>query len=169
MLTGKEERFSQLLALGEVSQIAAYIDAGYSSAMLRKGIHEKACLYAAKDKIRARVDAIRQLALEAGALPAVEASATELDRLKKLAIDDKNYGAGVRCEELRGRLAGHYTEKREDVTQDNVTAEEGVRLVCTQHGSLNALAYKAGMEMLQHLKAPMPEPTPNQPAPDMVQ
>lgn len=41
----------------------------------------------------------------------------ELERLKAIAIETGNVGAAVQAEQLRGKAAGHYVEKHQDVSQ----------------------------------------------------
>ena len=172
MLTAKQERFAQLIASEDISQVAAYVDAGYQSAAQRKTLTEGASRLAADSNVSARVDEIRQQALEAGALPELKASAAELDRLKKLAIGDKNYGAGVRCEELRGKLAGHYIDRVRDETPADIPAEDAITELCTQNGVVHETArvhFMKGLEALKTPYTPIPIPEPTQHAPDMVQ
>jgi hypothetical protein len=40
----------------------------------------------------------------------------ELERLREKALDAGNFGAAVKCEELRGKVAGLYIERHENVT-----------------------------------------------------
>ncbi len=68
MLTVKEERFAQLLAIADISQTAAYIDAGYSRTQLRKTIWESASRLAATPKVVARVNEIRATARDNAAM-----------------------------------------------------------------------------------------------------
>ncbi len=68
MLTVKQERFAQLLAVADISQTAAYIDAGYSPTQLRKILWEKASVLAHKDKVRARVEQVRATARDKGVI-----------------------------------------------------------------------------------------------------
>lgn len=41
----------------------------------------------------------------------------ELERLKAIAIETGNVGAAVQAEQLRGKAAGHYVDKHQDVSQ----------------------------------------------------
>lgn len=43
----------------------------------------------------------------------------ELERLKEIAVNTGNVGAAVQAEQLRGKAAGHYVEKFEDVSKAN--------------------------------------------------
>lgn len=46
----------------------------------------------------------------------------ELERLRELAAATGNYGAAVNAEVSRGKAAGHYVEKIQDVTRENDVA-----------------------------------------------
>ena len=129
----KEERFAQLLAMADISQTAAYIDAGYSPTQLRKTLWEKASVLAHKDKVRARVEQIRAAARDKGVIT-LERHLKDLDAIGKAAIADgnttKNYGAAIRCEELRGKVAGHYVERYRNETPDELSVPD----FCTVNG-----------------------------------
>ena len=45
-----------------------------------------------------------------------EAHLRELDRLKDLSLHRNNMVAAINCEHLRGKVAGHYIERHENVT-----------------------------------------------------
>ncbi len=47
----------------------------------------------------------------------LEGHLQELERLKAIAIETGNVGAAVQAEQLRGKAAGHYVEKHQDVGQ----------------------------------------------------
>lgn len=50
------------------------------------------------------------------AVVTIESHQRELERIKELAIESGNLGAAAQCEQLRGKVAGHYVDKFEDVT-----------------------------------------------------
>ncbi len=135
MLTVKEERFAQLLAMADISQTAAYIEAGYSPTQLRKTLWEEASRLANKPKVIARVDEIRATARDKGVIT-LERHLKDLDAIGKAAIADgdtaKNYGAAVRCEELRGKAAGLYVDRIRNETPDELSVPE----FCTVNGAV---------------------------------
>ncbi len=176
LLTVKEERFAQLLAIADISQTAAYIDAGYSPTQLRKTLWEKASVLAHKDKVRARVEQIRTTARDNAAMT-LEKHLARLDEIGKEALKGdktaagntvKNYGAAVAAEIARGKHSGVAApDKRQDVTPD-IPAHEGITEMCTPNGMLNTLAQWHGMEMLRLLGDRVPSHNPEGP-PVMVQ
>ena len=85
MLTTKQERFAQLIASTDISQVAAYIDAGYSSKALRKTLWEEAARLAADHKIVARVEEIRSAAADNAAMTLTKHLA-RLDEIGKAAL-----------------------------------------------------------------------------------
>jgi len=112
-LTAKQERFARLVASGS-SQSDAYKDAYNAENMGENAIYVNACKLMANAKVASKVSSLRQEAAEAEGIT-VESSLAELNRLKKAAVEGNNYGAAVRTEALRGKLAGLYVEKTEDV------------------------------------------------------
>ena len=113
MLTVKEERFAQLLAMADISQTAAYIDAGYSPNQLRKTLWEAASRLAASHKVIARVNEIRATARDNAAMT-LEKHLARLDDIGKAALKGdltaagntvRNYGAAVAAE-VHARVAG---------------------------------------------------------------
>ena len=162
MLTVKEERFAQLLAIADISQTAAYIDAGYSPKQLRKTIWESASRLAANHKVVARVEELRAIARD-NAEMTLEKHLSDLEDIKVMALAGdktaagntvKNYGAAVTAEIARGKHSGvAAADKRMDVTED-VPAEDAIRDLCVVNGILNEPAYEHGMAMLKALRGP---------------
>lgn len=73
----------------------------------------------------------------------------ELERLKEIALDTGNVGAAVQAEQLRGKAAGHYVERFEDITKaDPLTTLEQIR----QHSPelARALAAEHGIALTEH-------------------
>ena len=180
MLTVKEERFAQLLAMADISQTAAYIDAGYSPTQLRKTLWEKASVLAHKDKVRARVEQIRSTARDNAAMT-LEKHLARLDEIGQEALKGdktaagnvvKNYGAAVAAEIARGKHSGVVApDKHQDVTPD-IPAEDAITELCRQGGVIHETARAHFMKGLEALKTPyVPDapPRPNQRAPEMVQ
>ncbi len=159
MLTVKEERFAQLLAMADISQTAAYIDAGYSPTQLRKTLWEKASVLAHKDKVRATVDEIRATARDKAAIT-LEKHLRDLDDIGKAAIakdnPTKNYGAAVHAEICRGKAAGLYVKRVRNEPAQDIPPEDAIRDLCTTNGVLRQKAYDLGWAMLGELRSPVP-------------
>ena len=179
MLTVKEERFAQLLPMADISQTAAYIDAGYSPTQLRKTLWEKASVLAHKDKVRARVEQIRATARDNAAMT-LEKHLARLDEIGKEALKGdktaagntvKNYGAAVAAEIARGKHSGVVAPDKHQNVEPDIPAEQAITNLCTQNGVVHETARAHFMKGLEALNLPytpdLPEPT--QLAPDRVQ
>ena len=182
MLTVKEERFAQLLAMADMSQTAAYIDAGYSSTQLRKTLWEAASRLAASSKVVARVEEIRAAARDAEDMTLAKHLA-RLDDIGKAALKGdltaagntvKNYGAAVTAEIARGKHSGVAAADKHQIVEPDVPAEDAITDLCTQNGVIHETARALFMRGLEALKTPfspsdtdMPKPT--QEAPHTVQ
>lgn len=71
----------------------------------------------------------------------------ELERLRGLAERSGNIGAAVQAEQLRGKVAGHYVEKHEDVTKPRdrkAMLDRAAELGGTDHALM--LAKRFGIE-----------------------
>ncbi len=164
MLTAKEERFAQLLAMADISQTAAYIDAGYSPTQLRKTLWEKASVLAHKDKVRARVEQIRATARDNAAMT-LEKHLARLDEIGKEALKGdktaagntvRNFGAAVAAEIARGKHSVVVSPDQHQNVEPDMPPEDAIRDLCLVNGILNEQAYKHGMDMLKALRAPPP-------------
>ncbi len=182
MLTVKEERFAQLLAIADISQTAAYIDAGYSPTQLRKTIWESASRLAANPKVVARVNEIRATARDNAAMTLEKHLANLADIRDMALVGDKtaagnvvkNYGAAVSAEIARGKHSGVAAADKHQTVEPDVPAEDAVKDLCTQNGVVHETARRIFMHGLEVLNTPYhPDdtdiPTPNQRAPEMVQ
>ena len=182
MLTVKEERFAQLLAVADISQTAAYIDAGYSSTQLRKTLWESASRLAASHKVVARVEELRAAARDSAGIT-LEKHLARLDEIGKEALKGdttaagntvKNYGAAVAAEIARGKHSGVAAADKHQTVEPDVPAEEAITQLCTQNGVLHEIACAHFMQGLEALKTPFTPndtetPAPTQEAPKMVQ
>ncbi len=164
MLTVKEERFAQLLAMADISQTAAYIDAGYSPTQLRKTLWEKASVLAHKDKVRARVEQIRATARDNAAMT-LEKHLARLDEIGKEALKGdktaagntvKNYGAAVAAEIARGKHSGVAAAEKHQNVEPEKTPEEEIHDLCVVNGVLNEIAHGHFMRGLEALKRTQP-------------
>ena len=182
MLTVKEERFAQLLAIADVSQTAAYIDAGYSPKQLRKTIWESASRLAANHKVVARVEELRATARDSAGIT-LEKHLARLDEIGQEALKGdktaagntvKNYGAAVAAEIARGKHSGVAAADKHQTVEPDVPAEDAITDLCTQNGVVHEIARALFMRGLKALNTPfspsdddMPKPT--QDAPHTVQ
>lgn len=131
-LTAKQNHFVRMVATGS-SYSDAYKAAYSAENMTGPTIYVKASLLAGQDKIRANIDNMRDAAAEAEGLT-VETSMKELNALKKAAVDGGNYGAAVRTEELRGKLAGLYVERHEGIAQTMSDEDLAKSIAGADHG-----------------------------------
>ena len=126
-MTTKQERFAQLIASEDISQVAAYVDAGYSSAQLDKQLRTKASALAGNGDIVGRVAELREAAAKAAGVTR-DGHLAKLAEIRDLALAGdktaqgnvvKNYGAAVQAEGLRGKHSGVAApDKHQDVTPD---------------------------------------------------
>ena len=182
LLTAKQERFAQLIATSDISQTAAYIDAGYSAAALRKSLWEQAAHLAADIKVISRVKEIRALARDNAAMT-LEKHLARLDEIGQEALKGdktaagntvKNYGAAVAAEIARGKHSGVAAADKHQTVEPDVPAEEAITQLCTQNGVLHEIARAHFMQGLEALKTPFnPDdadtPAPTQGAPHTIQ
>ena len=123
MLTGKQHHFARLVAQGELPQWACYAEAYDADGSMRETMRVNACRLAADTNVALMVQDIRA-SLSGDAVVTLEGHVRELARIKALALEGeaeirdgktikitKNFGAAARCEELRGKVAGHYVER----------------------------------------------------------
>lgn len=118
-LTAKQDKFARLVASGCLPKptfSAAYREAYNAENMPPEQVWTESSLLMSNQKVAKRVDELRNAGAEAEGIT-VESSLQELNRLKAEAAEGKNFGAAVRTEELRGKLAGLYVEKHEDIGQ----------------------------------------------------
>ncbi len=164
MLTVKKERFAQLLAMADISQTAAYIDAGYSPTQLRKTLWEAASRLAASHKVIARVNEIRATARDNAAMT-LEKHLARLDDIGKAALKGdltaagntvRNYGAAVAAEIARGKHSGVVSPDKHQNIEPDMTPEEMIRDASVVNGVLNERALAAGMEWIRLLRSPTP-------------
>ncbi len=152
MLTGKQHHFARLIAAGELPQWACYAEAYDADNSLRRTMIEEASKVMADHNVTTTVERIRA-SLSGDAVVTLEGHVRELARIKALALEGeaeirdgktikitKNFGAAARCEELRGKVAGHYVERVRNEGPEELSVadfctvkgrvvEEAVRLV----------------------------------------
>ena len=182
LLAAKQERFAQLIATSDISQTAAYIDAGYSSKAMRKSLWEQAAHLAADIKVASRVQELRKAAREAAGVT-IDGHLAKLAEIRDMALAGdktaqgntvKNYGAAVQAETTIGKHSGVAAADKHQTVEPDVPAEEAITDLCTQNGVVHEIARAHFMQGLEALNTPYtPEdtttPKPTRPAPDMVQ
>ena len=129
LLTGKQQHFARLIAAGEMPQWACYAEAYDADGSMRETMRVNACRLAADTNVALMVQDIRA-SLSGDAVVTLEGHIQELNRLKGVAEDGKNYGAAVRSEELRGKVAGHYVDRIRNETPDELSVSD----FCTING-----------------------------------
>lgn len=70
----------------------------------------------------------------------------ELERLKEIAIQTGNVGAAVNAEVSRGKAAGHYVEKIQDVTRENDVATTLKEIAAVSPDLAQQLASQHGIQ-----------------------
>lgn len=96
-----------------MSSVDSYVDAFNSDPrQSRKGVRTLASRLKARPHVKAAIEEIREAGVEQAEYN-VASHIGELQRLKREALENKNYGAAVRAEELTGKVAGFYTDKKE--------------------------------------------------------
>ena len=111
MLTPKQERFChEYLALGNAS--AAY-RAAYSTANMKETtVWRNAKTLMDNSKVSTRINELKAPAIEKAEFT-VENHLNRLAELRDQAFEAGNYAAAIRAEELRGKVAGFYTDRIE--------------------------------------------------------
>lgn len=97
----------------------AYREAYNTEGWLPQSIWREASRMRDHTKVVPWLDRAKEAAGEQAELTQ-DAHLEELNRLKGLALGGKNYGAAMRGEELRGRVAGMYVERIRNETPDPV-------------------------------------------------
>ncbi len=111
-LTAKQMGFVRGLADGMTTSDAyrAAYDTGPNASP--NTVWSNASQLRAHTKVSQWLDALQQH--RGGAvLRTVEAHLDELENIKTIAIKENQLGTAARCEELKGRVNGHYVERRE--------------------------------------------------------
>lgn len=132
----RHERFAQELAKGKTSD-EAYQLAGFSA---NRG---NATRLKANESVVARVAELQQRGAEKAVLT-VESLIDEAGVIQQRALEDGQYGPAVSALTAKAKLAGHWVEKKEDVTirkhLEQIDAEIA-RLVATgiQDGTIEVI------------------------------
>ncbi len=110
-LTPKQMAFVQGLASG-LDDNKAYSHAYDTSNWAMNSIYAQASKMRTHPKIILWLDALKQNG-HVAALCTVEAHLGELEKIKSKAIAKDQLSVAARCEELKGKVNGHYVERRE--------------------------------------------------------
>ena len=118
MLTAKQERFAQCVALEEMNYSAAYRESYNTSRMTDKTVNEKASLLAGEDKIRARISELRKEL----ASPIIMSAQKRLEWLTDL-INNAEEGTNEKLKaiDIMNKMQGEYTQKVEANVTNEVT------------------------------------------------
>ncbi len=97
--------------------------------------------------VAAWLSAARKACLDTGRIT-IEGHCGELARLREIALETGNVGAAVLAETNRGKVAGHYIERFEDVTPvDPISIIERIMAIDPTVG--RALARKHGINLIE--------------------
>ena len=110
-LTAKQMGFVRGMAEG-LDDNKAYSAAYDTTNWAMNSIYVQASKLKSHPKILLWLDALKENSRIA-ALCTVEGHLGELERVKELAIEKDQLGTAARCEELKGKVNGHYVERRE--------------------------------------------------------
>ena len=114
-LTDKEYKFWQLMDSGKYKQIQAYREAFDTTTDNENTVAVNAC----KLWNSAKFVLIKQALAATKVTQAIRTKEERIARMEDLrnkCIEAKQWGAAARCEELLGKLEGHYIDKSEHTT-----------------------------------------------------
>lgn len=125
-LTARQKTFVEAMAAGKRAT-EAYKEAYSTEGWTAGSIAVNASKTRNHPKVKAWLNAIYAAAVRGNVLT-VEEHVAELDRLRELAVEDKQFTAAVRAEELKGKASGLYIERHEydatiTVRQDQAVTE----------------------------------------------
>lgn len=117
MLTAKQEKFAQAIALEEMNQADAYRSAYDTSRMSDKTVHEKASILANNDKVRARIKELREETMT----PKVMSAQRRREKLTDLAEHSEDPNIAMKAIDLLNKMTGEYVQKVETEVKNAVT------------------------------------------------
>lgn len=126
MLTAKQEKFCQGVVKG-LSYSDAYREAYDAEKMKLETVNRKAKELADNGKIAARLSELRGK-IEEELIYSAKESFEKLKNLQDKAEAEKNINAAIKAEELKGKLAGIYVEKKDVVLRGNVNVMPSVKI-----------------------------------------
>ena len=118
MLTDKQEKFCQAVALEGMSLSDAYRSAYDAERMKDKTINEKACVLAKQDNITARIEELRASIVS----PKIMSAQERMEWLTQL-IGNENVGTTdrLRAIDIMNKMQGEYVQKVEADVKREVT------------------------------------------------
>jgi phage terminase small subunit len=116
MLTAKQEQFVQNIVAG-MTQVEAYRQAYNTERMSEKTAHEKACILAKSDKIRTRLQELRDRI----ASDSIMTAQKRLEWLTAVVNGDEDINAKLKAVDIMNRMQGEYTQKIEAEVTKEVT------------------------------------------------
>lgn len=109
MLTPKQEKFAQCIALEEMSQSDAYRTAYSCAKMSDKTIWENASRLMADSKVTARIAELRQETIT----PKVMSAQKRREKLTDIAESSEDPNVAMKAIDLLNRMTGEYVQKVE--------------------------------------------------------
>ena len=110
-ITSKQEAFCQAIISGS-TQTEAYRNSYSTANMKVKTMNEEACALMKYPIIIQRLAELRAPAVKKAGMT-LESHLEDLQRLRNMAVKDKQYAAAITAETSRGRAAGFYVDKKE--------------------------------------------------------
>ena len=117
MLTAKQEKFAQAIALEEMNQADAYRSAYDTSKMSDKTVWEKASKLAADSKVRARITELR----EETVTPKVMSAQKRREKLTDIAENAEDPNVAMKAIDLLNKMTGEYVQKVEAAVTNAVS------------------------------------------------
>lgn len=123
MLTAKEDKFCNSVASG-MTLTDAYKNSYNAENMTDKTINEKACLLSKKDKIRARIEELRDKASDEAIMTAIERKKWLTQQIEDLG---NNLGDRLKAIDILNKMSGEYITKVQGSM--NLSYEEALKRV----------------------------------------
>ena len=115
MLTAKQEKFAQSIALDGMNKSDAYRAAYDTSKMTDKTVNEKASVLASQDKVTARILELQRETIT----PRVMSAQKRREKLSDLAENSEDPVVAMKAIDLLNKMTGEYVQKVEaDVKQE---------------------------------------------------
>lgn len=121
VLTAKEEKFCLNVASG-MTLTDAYKNSYNAENMLDKTINEKACILAKKDKIKARIEELRDKASNEAIMSAIERKEWLTQQIKDLG---NNLNDRLKAVDILNKMSGEYITKIDADVQTEIVVEFG--------------------------------------------
>jgi phage terminase small subunit len=117
MLTPKQEKFAQSIALEDMNKSDAYRSAYDASKMSDKTVNEKASLLASQDKIKARILELRQSVTSPKIMTAQKRQEWLTEIMNDLSVD---INARLKASDQLNKMQGEYIQKVETEVKNAV-------------------------------------------------